>query len=181
VEALRALRAVGSRLRASVGTTRVTLCLGGAVAGMVVGGLDPTRVTMDCDVLETRPDSLWPVVLDAARTVAEDRGLPRGWLDREGAMFRHLLPLGWHDRLVRVDRFGPLEVVAIGRFDLMAMKLAGAAVRPQDLEDLRVMSPTREETELLRRHLDRLETESLARESFESARTILRSLEADPA
>jgi hypothetical protein len=178
-EVFRALRAVGTRLEGTVGSRQVSLYLGGAVAGMTVGGFDPARVTLDCDILEVRPDSLWAAVRDAARAVAEEQGLPRNWLDRESAMFRHLLPLGWHDRLVRVDRFGPLEVHVISRIDLMAMKLVGAPVRPQDLEDLRAMKPTREDTELLREHLDRLEAESLDPESFESPRAILRILESD--
>ncbi len=75
--------------------------------------------------------------------------------------------------------FGPLTILAISRRDLVAMKVIGAPKRPQDLEDLVVIKPTAEEIDFVRRHLDRLESESLARDTYDAARTVLHRLEQD--
>lgn len=144
---------------------------------MVVADLPATRVTHDCDVLVSEPDAGWVVVREAAQQVAEKRGLPAEWLNRDNRMYAHLLPIGWRKRCELVGRFGPLEVLAIGRRDLMAMKLMGAPVRPQDLEDIIAMRPTTDDIAFLREHLNRLDAESLTRETHDAPHAILDDLE----
>jgi len=67
--------------------------------------------------------------------------------------------------------------LAIGRRDLLAMKLMGAAVRPQDMEDILAMKPSAADIAFLHEHLDRLAAESLSRSVHEIERTILNELE----
>lgn len=176
-QAIAALQQTGNLLAQAAPSGRVTLILGGAVAAMVVADLPATRVTHDCDVVESEPESGWETVHQAARQVAQKRGLPVAWLNRDSRMYAHLLPIGWRKRCETVGRFGPLDVLAIGRRDLMAMKLMGAPVRPQDLEDIIAMRPTAEDIAFLHKHLDRLDAESLIRETHDASRAILNDLE----
>lgn len=176
-EAIQALRTVGERLAERGLTEPVTVAIGGAVAAMVVGDLPASRSTHDCDVVLVEPEEHWVLLQDAARLAALERDLPPVWLNRDTRMYAHLLPLGWRERCERIGAFGPLVALSISRRDLLAMKLAGAPVRPQDLEDIAAMKPTDDEIILLRRHLDRLEAESLAGETFDAQRAILAHLE----
>ncbi|QDU70385.1 hypothetical protein [Mucisphaera calidilacus] len=175
-QAIAALQQTGNLLTETA-CNSVTVILGGAVAAMVVAGLPATSVTHDCDVIVSEPDAGWESVHDAARQVAERRGLPADWLNRDSRIYAHLLPIGWRKRCESVGRFGSLEVLAIGRRDLMAMKLMGAPVRPQDLEDIIAMRPTAGDIAFLREHLDRLDAESLTRETHDAPRAILDDLE----
>ena len=59
----------------------------------------------------------------------------------------------------------------------MAMKLMGAAVRPQDLEDILAMRPTATDIAFLHEHLDHLDAESLTGETHDTERAILHDLE----
>lgn len=176
-QAIAALQQTGDLLEKTAHDERVTIILGGAVAAMVVADLSATRVTHDCDVVASEPDAGWETVHEAARQVAEQRGLPVDWLNRNSRMYAHLLPIGWRKRCEVVGRFGPLTVLVIGRGDLMAMKLMGAPVRPQDLEDIIAMRPTAEEIASLHEHLDRLDAESLTGETHDGPRAILGELE----
>jgi hypothetical protein len=92
-------------------------------------------------------------------------------------MYAHLLPIGWRNRCQQVGQFGPMQVLAISRLDLLAMKLMGAAVRPQDLEDILALKPAPKDFAFLYQHLDRLDAESLSRETHDTERAILRELE----
>jgi hypothetical protein len=176
-EAIKALKATGNRLQRSSRSGQVTVILGGAVAAMVVARMPADRVTHDCDVVASEPDDLWAAVQQAARQVAQEQGLPSEWLNRDSRMYAHLLPLGWRRRCEQIGEFGALKVLAISRRDLMAMKLMGAAVRPQDLEDIFAMKPSKPDVAFLDAHLDRLDAESLTRESHDAARAILKELE----
>jgi len=176
-QAIEALKATGARLDRAGKVQGVTVILGGAVAAMVTAGMSASRVTHDCDVIVSEPDDQWQSVQQAAQEVAAQRGLPPDWLNRDAGMYAYLLPLGWRERCQAVGQFGPLEVLAISRRDLMAMKLMGAAVHPQDLEDIVAMRPTAEDVTFLHKHLDRLDGESLSGEPHVAQRNILRSLE----
>lgn len=176
-QAIEALKATGTRLERAGVVDRVTVILGGAVAAMVTAGLPASRATHDCDVLASEPDEQWQAVQQAAGEVARQRGLPADWLNRDARMYAHLLPLGWRGRCQTVGQFGPLTVLAISRRDLMAMKLMGAAVRPQDLEDILAMRPTAADVTFLHEHLNRLDAESLTGEGHDAERAILHDLE----
>jgi hypothetical protein len=176
-QAIAALQQTGNLLAQTAHNDSVTVILGGAVAAMVVADLPATRVTHDCDVLASEPDTGWVVVREAARQVAEKRGLPADWLNRDSRMYAHLLPIGWRKRCEAVGRFGRWRCWPLADAILMAMKLMGAPVRPQDLEDIIAMRPTADDIAFLHEHLDRLDAESLTREPHDAPRAILDDLE----
>ncbi len=159
--ALRALRAVGTELASSVPARPARVVIAGGVAGLLGGWLSGARTTGDCDVISARPEEGWPAIESAAHVVALQLGLPSTWLNRDCSSFAWCLPLGWADRAEPVGQFGPLEVARLSRFDLIASKVMGAPKRPQDLEDLRALSPTPDELDRIVRHLDRLNAEHL--------------------
>lgn len=172
----RALRSVGDVLSARGVSHRVRLVLAGGTAGLFGGFFREHRVTGDCDVLWSGDDQTWRAIADAARSVAEAQGLPPTWLNRDCTAYAWCLPLGWQQRCEPVGAFGPLEVLRIGRFDLIAAKVMGAPGRPQDLEDLFDLRPTSDEIRLLDEHLDRLEAEDLDRRTFDHQRRIVDAL-----
>ena len=153
---------------------RVMVC--GAVAGILGGDLSGQRQTLDCDVIASDPRDGFANVAQAAAEVAEELDLKPQWLNQDSSMYAHLLPLGWKTRLQRIDRFGPLEVMIVGRRDLLALKLMGAPQRPQDLDDLEEMKPTKAELDFLRDYLDQQEAESVAREIYDLQRALLDDL-----
>jgi len=177
---LNALAATGSVLAEADQTEPVRVVLCGAAAGILGGDLGGQRQTLDCDVIESEPGERFGAVRDAASIVAEQHGLKADWLNQESRRYAHLLPPGWTQRLRPVGRFGPLEVLAVGRRDLLALKLMGTAQRPQDLEDIESMSPSGDELDFLARYLDQTEAESLDRETFDAQRAVLQELRQQP-
>lgn len=171
-----ALKATGHSLTEAGETEPVTVTLCGAVAGILSGELGGDRQTLDCDVIANEPQDRFDVIAAAAARVAEQLDLKPQWLNRDSSMYAHLLPIGWKTRLQHIDRFGPLEVVVVGRRDLMALKLMGSRQRPHDLEDLEAMRPTEDEIVFLLNYLDQAESESLDRDSYELQREILQDM-----
>ena len=178
-DAIKALELVGNRLASAGVTDTIRIVIGGGVAAMVVGDLPPSRVTHDCDVMKLAPEQKWGDVHRAAIEVAGEQGLGRDWLNCDSRKYAHLLPLGWERRCKRLDRFGPLEVLSLGRRDLIALKIIGAPKRPQDLDDVQRMKPTATELDSVREHLARLEDESLDRETYDAQQSIINELEAE--
>jgi len=129
-------------------------------AAMNVAGL-VERPTRDIDVLATAEDRLGGTELrpaelpddlrECVRQVAQEFGLPAGWLNpgrRE--LFGKGLPEGISTRLQRED-FGPrLRIYWTGREDLISLKLLAAADERADrtevhMQDLAAMRPSFEE------------------------------------
>ncbi len=134
--------------------------IGGAAA--ILTGLLRSRVTVDCDVVHHEPKAAWAAVADAARSVARELLLPPDWLNAETETIAHRLPDGWRERTLTVHRSDRIEVVAIGRQDLIAMKcIAG---RPADIEDLRRLAVTAGEAAFVRDYLRKLADRHPARE-----------------
>ena len=172
--AIRALEATGALLTAWQ-NTRADLVLAGGTAGLLGHLLSPTRVTADCDVMWVNDPGAWAEIERAAVHVAESLGLPPHWLNRECSTYSWTLMLGWRTRCEPVGIFGPLQVLRLGRIDLIATKVIGAPWRPQDLEDLIAMRPTASEVERISGHLDRLAAEDLDGRTFDRERRVLAS------
>jgi len=148
-----ALAELGASL--STGTVVEMLIVGGA-AGLLTGELKGARTTGDVDALQVLPPNEWDQLQDAAARVGVKKGLPANWLNRDDAgLFRESLPVDWKSRCIDVGRFGKLQVWAVGRLDLIAMKFY--AGRPKDREDLVAMNVTSEEGQFVLRYLDAFE------------------------
>jgi hypothetical protein len=174
--ALVALRATGRALEVDGETEPIVIILAGGVAGLLAGGLAAARTTDDCDVIWSNPREGWGVVEHAARRVADQLGLPPSWLNDSCRMHAWSLPIGWRTRCEPVERIGPLDVLRLARFDLMASKIIAAPQRPHDLEDLIHLRPNREELQELAAHVRRLAAEDLDRRSFKDQLDIIEYL-----
>lgn len=145
-----ALAALGDRLPPALG--EVELLLVGGAAGLLTGLLEPERTTVDCDVILYHPADARVTLEAVAEALTAEHDLPPGWLNAGAAAWVEALPPDWTTRRVLAGRFGSLSVYAIGRLDLLAMKLI--AGREQDVDDLLAMKITADEATWLRGYLD---------------------------
>lgn len=171
-QVVKALADLDGRARA-MGLAAVDVLLVGASAGILTGQLPRHRTTTDCDVIEVRPAGAEEVLMAAAEAVAGERGLPRNWLNTDAQMLRHALPESWRDRAVTVFSGDAMRVMAIGRLDLVCMKIY--AGRAQDLDDLRSMRPSSEELDLVDTYLERLAARGEPEAHLADAREVLAS------
>jgi len=81
---------------------------------------------------------------------------------------------GWRDRTQSVGRFGALHVRAVGRLDLIALKLL--AGRERDLADVAELRVTSDECVVLAESLPRLLTRGASPDSVSAAISLARSL-----
>jgi hypothetical protein len=148
----RALRQLGQEL--GDGPTIEILVIGGAAAHLL-GLLPPEMTTADVDAVRFRPPGALEEVLGAAVQMASREGLPRGWFNHDDAgLYAHALPPGWEVRRMDVGRFGRLQVFALGRPDLIAMKFF--AHRQVDIEHLTSIGVTEAERAFTQRYLRQL-------------------------
>lgn len=156
----------------------VQLVLVGGAAGMLAGELRPGRVTTDCDVSKVEPATWWNVIQDVAVRIGSESGLSKSWLSLDCARYQNLMPPGWERRCRRAATFGRLEIHTISHRDFAASKAVGVDKRPQDREDLSQLKLTREDFDSVLRNFDRLEAESLNKESFAVQRQYVEELRA---
>lgn len=135
----------------------VEILLVGGVAAMLVGQVSAERVTQDCDIMDFSPIEGRQAVLDAARKVAQIRGLPENWLNCQ-AMELNVLPDGWKARREHICKYGQVSIYAASRLDLLCLKFY--ANRPQDREDIMEMKPTSDEMGYVRKYLAMLKLPS---------------------
>lgn len=171
-----ALRRLGVAMGPSSASGPLRVVVAGGVAGLLGGLLSGNRTTGDVDVMWGGTEKEWLALQRAAAIVAAELSLPARWLNRDCSQFEWCMPLGWKSRCEQVGRFGPLDVLRIGRRDLLAAKLVSSPKRPQDLLDIREIAPTPEEIAFLHEHLDRLASEHLGGETFERQRQILSAI-----
>lgn len=140
-----ALAALGAACREDT-----TVLLGGSAALILTNVL--RRATNDGDVIASRPDL--GRLQAAIRTVAQDRGLPDGWLNGSVQSYIDVLPLDYEARIKSLRRFGRLSVSLLGRRDVIVMKFYSG--RPKDLLDLEQIAPTAAELAFVAREVPRL-------------------------
>jgi Nucleotidyltransferase of unknown function (DUF6036) len=147
----RALAALGKRLARDGSVETLELLVVGGAAGLLSGELAGTNTTSDVDVLLVGD---WDRIQDAAASVGIEMNLPANWLNNDAGLYAESLPADWKTRRMDVGCFGALQVWAVGRKDLIAMKFYSH--RPQDREHLAQMNVTPEEREFVNRYLDDL-------------------------
>ena len=128
-------------------TSMAEMVIIGGAAGVLSGALPASRTTVDCDVLQVSPPEIFDLCRYHAEEVAQRFQIAPQWLDASAHALAHLMLPGWRDRLVTIDTFGPLKVRAVGRLDLIALKVI--AGRAEDLEDLDSLTITHAEAEHL--------------------------------
>lgn len=165
-----ALEALASKLPA--GTPAEMAIIGGG-AGMMSDLLPESRSTADLDVLDVSPPEILDLCCYHAPSVAEALQLSPAWFDATPVTMRHMMLPGWRERAVEVGTFGSLRVKAIGRIDLIALKMI--AGRERDLRDLEAMSPTFAERAEIGAELPQLVRQGVDPELVEQAVLRLRS------
>ena len=123
-----------------------------------------SRTTEDVDVLAERgiPEGeivpihqLSRALLDAARRVAAELGLPANWLNASAALFSipvESYPADFWSEMKRQSFGSCLEVYFLGRAGLIYLKFhaaidSGRKRRKHDRDDLVLLAPTKEEAE----------------------------------
>jgi len=152
-----ALRLLNGHL-ALAGAPRFNLVVCGGTALLAAGLV--LRTTRDVDVVALMDDKgvlldpapLPLMLLQAAREVATDLGLPDDWLNNgpssgAGGLFRMGLPVGFVQRLTWVTIGEKLAVGFIGRYDQIHFKLYAAVDQSggYHADDLRQLNPTDDE------------------------------------
>ena len=171
-----ALMRLGEHLHnADASAGPIDILVVGACAGILTGELPRGRTTIDCDVMVIAPVGAEADLLSASERVAQELGMPARWFNTDVQRLRHALPAAWEGRRVHVLHAGALHVHAIGRLDLLAMKVY--AGRAQDLDDVRAMRPSPDELRFVAAYLDALAVAGEPAPHIGDARTVLDALE----
>jgi len=144
-ELLQAFALLGARLKAPA-----EIVIAGGSALVLLGVVD--RATADADAVASHP-KLSALSRDI-EAVAEALDLSPTWINDGVTAYRDLLPSDYRARLTLIGAFGPLTVQALGRPDLILMKIA--AGRPRDLDDLQALAPTAAELTFVGQQLERI-------------------------
>ena len=144
----------------------------GGAAGVLSGALPASRTTVDCDVLEVSPPEVFDLCRYHADEVARRFQIAPQWLDASAHALAHLMLPGWRDRLVAVGTFGSLQVLAVSRLDLIALK--AIAGRAEDLEDLHSLAVTNAEADQLLQLFPSIQAHGISPHAYASALEILR-------
>jgi hypothetical protein len=103
------------------------------------------RPTNDCDVLDpTLPAEILQAADDFARLHSTE-GLAVGWLNNGPASLLRNLPQSWSTHLESLYSGNALELLTLGREDLLRSKLFALIDRNIDLPDCLALRPTRAE------------------------------------
>jgi hypothetical protein len=143
----------------------------GGAAGVLSGALPASRTTVDCDVLQVFPPEIFDLCRYHAEEVAQRFQIAPQWLDASAHALTHLMLPGWRDRLVTIDTFGSLKVRAVGRLDLIALKVI--AGRAEDLEDLDSLTITHAEAEQLLELFPAIQARGISPQTYAAALEVL--------
>jgi len=126
------------------GLSLEAVVVGGAALGLL--GLTD-RQTRDVDVLHPElPEEISKAAIDfAGEQRARGHSLEDDWLNNGPSQLKDILPAGWKDRLQPAFRGKTLILTALGRADLLKVKLFALCDRGTDLSDCIALAPTDEE------------------------------------
>jgi len=145
----------------------------GGGAGMLSGLLPDGRQTVDVDVMDVTPAEMFDLCCYHAPRIAEECGISPSWFDATPHTIRHTMLDGWRERTVPVGQFGPLEVRAIARIDLISLKLI--AGRERDLNDLDALCVTADEARIVIESLPQILTRGSNPDSVDAAIALARA------
>ncbi len=140
------------------GGSPISLVVCGGTALFALGLI--LRTTKDIDVLGTvslenshilvkKIDKFPTYLIDAAKTVQKDFGLPKGWINNEPtSQVDSGLPLGFEKRLINKQYGKYLSIYYISRLDQIYFKLYASLDRNDyHVDDLFLLKPTPQEIE----------------------------------
>jgi hypothetical protein len=128
----------------------VTLIAGGGGA-MILAHNFPLSTT-DLDAV---PKSISPIELDVfVKQIAIEQGLAVDWLNPYFSTFTHTLPADYGSRLISVFKTDKLEVLALGREDLLIMKCFAA--RAKDIAHAKALIKAKADIAFVEKHIESL-------------------------
>ncbi|MEQ1666239.1 MAG: DUF6036 family nucleotidyltransferase [Bdellovibrionales bacterium] len=128
----------------------VTLIAGGGGA-MILAHNFPLSTT-DLDAV---PKSISPIELDVfVKQIAIEQGLAPDWLNPYFSTFTHTLPADYGSRLISVFKTEKLEVLALGREDLLIMKCFAA--RAKDIAHAKALIKAKADILFVEKHIESL-------------------------
>lgn len=105
------------------------------------------RETRDCDILEPElPEYIKRAANEFAREIRrQGEIISDDWLNNGPEQLKQILPKGWSNRLVPLFAGKSLQLMTLGREDLLKSKLFAYCDRGTDLNDCILLNPTRSE------------------------------------
>ena len=100
------------------------------------------RATFDIDVFEPKID---PLLNDIIRSLGEEFSLGEHWINSTGKAFEYEMPVGWKERLRLIYEGSYLQVMSLGRLDMIFTKVLAELDRQEDFEDIISLSPSSDE------------------------------------
>ncbi len=143
---LRAFR----RLDELVANNKVTLIAGGGGAMILAHNYPLATTDLDAISKSMTPEELDPFV----KKIAREQDLPPDWLNPYFSTFTHTLPQDYGDRLKSVFKGEKLEVLALGREDLLIMKCFAA--RAKDVSHARALVRAGADIKFVENHIEKL-------------------------
>ncbi len=131
---------IDSRLR----TPLKVYAIGGA--NLIWQGI--SRPTEDVDVIF--PEHFSDEMAWAIQKIGEKHGLGAAWMNTKPAHYKQYLPKGWKRRAIKIFEGEYLHVFALGRREMVGLKMIATLERFEDWKDLLAMKPTVQEIELAR-------------------------------
>jgi len=110
------------------------------------------RGTLDIDVVYSHPKLSH--FMNLISEIAEELGLPEKWMNDAASAWGDVLPTDFRNHLQPIGQYGGFEISSVSRRDLILLKFH--SLRPEDIEDLKELSPTQEEIEYVRSQLERI-------------------------
>ncbi len=131
-------RALDAELMKAKQRRELVICGGAALIALGI----VSRETRDVDVLLPELDD---ILEDAARKIAPSFELKQGWLNNGPRDLIKDLPKNWQSNCTNVFQGAYLNVLSIGREDLIRSKLFAACDRPEHFSDLIALEPSQDE------------------------------------
>ncbi|MCB0350334.1 MAG: hypothetical protein KDD38_04065 [Bdellovibrionales bacterium] len=131
-------------------TEPVVLIAGGGGAMILAHNYPLATSDLDAIPKSLSPDAIDPMV----KQIAKEMQLPADWLNPYFSTFTHTLPSDYGSRLISVFKGTRLEVLALGREDLLIMKCF--AGRAKDVAHARALIKAGADTEFVEDHIETL-------------------------
>lgn len=127
-----------------------TLIAGGGGAMILAHNYPLATTDLDAVPKAASPDTIDPMV----KQIAKEQSLPADWLNPYFSTFTHTLPSDYGSRLISVFKGENVEVLALGREDLLIMKCF--AGRAKDVAHARALVKAGADTDFVERHIEQL-------------------------
>lgn len=150
----RALETLDQKLK-KIEHAPVTLIMGGGGAMILAHGFPLATTDVDAIPKGISFEELDPLV----KEIADEQGLPKDWLNPHFSSFSHTLPSDYADRLINVHSGSHLQVLALGKEEMLIMKCF--AHRRKDVGHARALVRDGANLDLVENRIEELEAKRI--------------------